>query len=383
MRIVIDARNAHGSGIYRYSYQLVEQLQGIDSEHEYVVLVRGRGAETWRPRAGNFRAEIADHPIYGLDEQSALLVTLRALRADLVHFTSFNAPMLYGGRRVTTVHDLTYLDFPSLRDSSALGRIRYRGKDLAMRAVLRTSLRRSSAVITDTEYVRGQLLRRYGAKVVSPERTFAIHCGAGPNGGERGAAADPPLPHAVAPPYLLYAGHAYPHKNLRVLINALQLVRRAVPEARLVLAGPPDSFYGALREYAGGRPEVVFPGFVAEEVLTALYRGAGLFVLPSLSEGFGLPALEAMSNGTPVLAASASCLPEVCGEAAEYFDPTSPTELAEKAIRVLRSPEDRRRLREAGLRRAAQFSWRRMAERTLEVYGSVLGEPRGRSAAMT
>jgi glycosyltransferase involved in cell wall biosynthesis len=372
MRIVIDARNAHGSGIYRYSRKLVEHLQAVDTEHEYVVLLGRASPETWRFTAPNFRGQPADQPIYSLGEQAALVGTLRALEPDLVHFTSFNAPVLYGGRRVTTVHDLTYLEFPSLRDPSPLGRLRYRAKDLAMRAVLQASLRRSSAVITDTRYVREQLLRRYGDNAVSADRTVAIHCGAGE--GSK-AEADGQLPTGVEAPYLLYVGHGYPHKNLRLLIDGLAIARRECPDLRLVLVGPPDSFYDSLRDYAGGRSDVVFPGFVPDATLGALYRHASLFVLPSFSEGFGLPALEAMAHGTPVLASCASCLPEVCGDAAVYFDPTDVDEMARKAARLVRSPAEAERLRLAGFRRVGGFSWRRMAEETLGVYRTVLGEP--------
>ena len=373
MRIVIDARNTHGSGIYRYAFKLVEHLQEIDTEREYVVLAGRRALEKLPLAAPNFTACAADHGIYSVGEQVGLLRTLRRLAPDLVHFLSFNAPVLYRGRRVTTVHDLTYLEFPSVRDPSSLGRARYRAKHLAMRAVLRTSLRRSQAVITDTRYVRQQLLERYSGAGLSPARAIAIHCGGGvstPSGAADGAA----LPDGVQAPYLLYVGHAYPHKNVRVLIDALELVRRELPEVRLALVGPPDSYYDELREHARGRPGVVFTGFVSDAELAALYRGAGLFVLPSLSEGFGLPAVEAMSHGTPVLSSHATCLPEVCGEAAEYFDPSDPAALAEKAVALLSSPSERERLREAGIARAREFSWRRMADQTLAVYRRVLGE---------
>jgi glycosyltransferase involved in cell wall biosynthesis len=369
MRIVIDARNADGSGIYRYSRKLVEYLQAVDTEHEYVVLTGRAALSTWHFTAPNFRGHAADQPIYSLGEQTALLGALRTLKADLVHFTSFNAPVLYGGRRVTTVHDLTYLEFPSLRDPSPLGRLRYRAKDLAMRTVLQASLRRSSAVITDTRYVREELLRRYGGKAVSADRTYAIHCGAGE--GPRGEA-NGDLPDGVRPPYLLYVGHGYPHKNLRSLIDALAIARRECPDLQLVLVGRPDSFYESLREYATARSGVVFPGFVADGTLGALYRHASLFVLPSFSEGFGLPALEAMAHGTPVLSSRATCLPEVCGDAAEYFDPADVHEMARKAVTLMRSPADTERLRAGGLLRAGEFSWRRMAEETLGVYETVL-----------
>jgi glycosyltransferase involved in cell wall biosynthesis len=370
----------NGSGIYRYSYQLVEHLQAVDTENEYVVLLGRRALEKWQPGAPNFRAHPADHAIYSLGEQTGLLRTLIALEPDLVHFTSFNAPLLYRGRRVTTVHDLTYLEFPSVRDASPLGRARYRARDLAMRAVLRTSLRRSSATITDTRYVRQQLLARYGGdgRTLSADSTIAIHCGAAQlRAAEAAASGAESLPAGVEEPYVLHVGHAYPHKNLRRLIDGLELVRREVPDLRLVLVGPSDSFYEALREYAGGRPEVVFPGFVSEAQLAALYRRAHLFVLPSQSEGFGLPALEAMAHGTPVLCSDATCLPEVCGDGAEYFSPTDVEGMAEKVVALLASPAARDRLRSAGSRRAAEFSWRRMAERTLEVYRAVLREGDG------
>lgn len=372
MRIVIDARNTHGSGIYQYAFKLVEHLQAVDTEREYVVLLGRAALEKWPLAAPNFSAHVADYGIYSVGEQVGLLRTLRSLAPDLVHFTSFNAPVLYRGRRVTTVHDLTYLEFPSLRDPSPLGRARYRAKDLAMRAVLGTSVRRSRAVITDTRYVRQQLLARYAGVALSPERAIAIHCGGG------AAAPDPgperALPAGVEEPYLLYVGHAYPHKNLRVLVDALGLVRRELSGVRLVLVGPRDRHYDALRAYAAGRPGVTFTGYVSDAELAALYRGAALFVLPSLSEGFGLPALEAMSQGTPVLSSHATCLPEVCGEAAEYVDASDAGALAEKAVALLSSPSERERLRDAGLARAGEFSWRRMAEATLAVYRMVLDE---------
>ena len=381
MRIVIDARNTHGSGIGRYVFKLVEHLQAVDTERDYVVLLGRRAFGEWSLEAPNFTAHLADQAIYSVGEQTSLLRTLRRLAPDLVHFTSFNAPVLYRGRRVTTVHDLTYLDFPSVRDSSPLGRARYRAKDLAMRAVLRTAVRRSHAVITDTRYVREQLLTHYGGAGLSPERAVAVHCGGGtpaPDPVDDGA----PRRGAEAP-YLLYVGHAYPHKNLRVLVDALRHVRSERPEVRLVLVGLPDSYYDELREHAADEAGVTFTGFVSDAELGALYRGAELFVLPSLSEGFGLPALEAMAHGTPVLCSNATCLPEVCGGAAEYFDPSDARALADKALALLSSEPERERLRAAGIARAGEFSWRRTAEETLAVYRRVLGEDgsRGYEAA--
>ncbi len=178
-------------------------------------------------------------------------------------------------------------------------------------------------------------------------------------------------------PYFLYVGNAYPHKNLERLLEVFASLRADGLDAQLVLVGKMDHFYDRLRKEAAalgllGRGDVVFYGFAEEADLAELYRRARAYVFPSLLEGFGLPPLEAMRCGTPVAAAGNSCLPEILGDAALYFDPEDAADMA-KAMRTIFADETlRARLSGLGLARVGRFSWRACAERTYATYLSSL-----------
>ena len=177
--------------------------------------------------------------------------------------------------------------------------------------------------------------------------------------------------------YLIYVGNAYPHKNLEGLIRAFEiLISDLKKDFQLALVGEEDYFYERLQEEAKdsilSEPEIferlLFTDFVADEDLWILYQNAALYVFPSLCEGFGLPPLEAMSQGVPVVCSSATCLPEVLGEAAIYFDPLSPRDMAEKINQVLDSENLRRDLINRGFEQIKKYSWRKMGEETLKIY---------------
>jgi glycosyltransferase involved in cell wall biosynthesis len=172
----------------------------------------------------------------------------------------------------------------------------------------------------------------------------------------------------VKSPFLLYVGNSYPHKNLENLIQAFAMVRQKRPDLSLVLAGQTDYFYQQLQQKVADQTGIIWAGRPSDGQLISLYQQTAAFVFPSLSEGFGLTALEAMSYGAPALAADASCLPEVCGDAAVYFDPRDASDIAAKINDLLSNPQELERLRQAGPARAKQFSWRRMAEQTLAAY---------------
>ena len=179
----------------------------------------------------------------------------------------------------------------------------------------------------------------------------------------------------VTKPYFLYVGNAYPHKNLETLLVAFRRLRDEKLEARLVLVGKSDYFHERIRAEAarlGLEKDVIFWGFAPDRELAELYRRARAYVFPSLLEGFGLPPLEAMRYGIPVAAAGNSCLPEVLGDAAAYFEPTDVADMARVMRRVFEDEALRRNLGEKGPRRVANFSWRRCAEETLKVYDHAL-----------
>jgi len=368
MNIVIDARMLFWTGVGRYIKQLLQELEAIDHDNQYKVLVRKADWGLWEPAAPNFvKVECNINP-YTAAEQWELFLQLRALNPDLVHFTAPNAPILYRGRRVVTIHDLTLLDYDTRRGQGPLNWLK-RFKRPIFRMVLMADLRQSSMLLTDTEYVRRQLAERFGVK---PERIRATLLAANPITAK---------PESIARlgelgEYLFYVGNVYPYKNVGSTIRAMALLPRVHDKLNLVIAGKRDTFSEDLERVAkalGLGERVKFVGYVNDGELVSLYRGAKAYINPSLSEGFGLQGLEAMIQGTPVLSARATCLPEVYGEAAEYFDPHDPADQASAAARVLDDDTDMdERLVKIGHERVKEFSWRRMARETLEVYQAAL-----------
>lgn len=174
----------------------------------------------------------------------------------------------------------------------------------------------------------------------------------------------------------MYVGRPTPHKNLERLIEAYALLRGQHPNLKLVLVGKTDANYQriAASVEAQGIPGVVFAGFVSEGQMRWLYEHCAAYVFPSLSEGFGLPALEAMVHGAPVVSSDATCLPEIYGDAAHYFDPLSVESMTDAINEVLTDKKLSTELIKRGGHQASQYSWQRMAEQTLAIYNQALSD---------
>jgi glycosyltransferase involved in cell wall biosynthesis len=173
--------------------------------------------------------------------------------------------------------------------------------------------------------------------------------------------------------FLLYVGSAYPHKNLEKLIQAFEIIAQEAAGLQLVLVGKLNFFYERLKQYVlDNHPEiknrVIFAGYLSDEDLSCLYQQAKLYVFPSLIEGFGLPPLEAQAHNLPVISADASCLPEILGASASYFDPNDIKDMAEKISLGLNDFQLRQRLAEAGKINIQRFSWEKMAQEILALY---------------
>lgn len=235
---------------------------------------------------------------------------------------------------------------------------------------------RANAIIADSHATKQDIVARLG---VAPDKVVVVHLGVD---GERFA---PQPAHqrsralaelGLQPPYLLAVGTLEPRKNLMTLLHAYAALPSTVPPLLLVGGqGWGDNPLSLLVEQLGLRERVFMVGFVADRLLPALYSGAEIFVYPTLYEGFGLPVLEAMACGAPVITSNVSSLPEVAGEAAIQVNPRSASDLAEAIQTVLESPSKRSAMRQAGLLRAQSFSWERCAQETLGVYRSVLETP--------
>jgi glycosyltransferase involved in cell wall biosynthesis len=367
MKIVIDGRMIGWTGIGRYSIELLNQLEQLDHQNQYVVLMQSADWERWSPSNANFSRVRADIRPYGIKEQVALPILLRRLKPDLVHFLSFNSPILYVGKRVTTVHDLTLINF-SVARGGWKQKLRYAIKRLVATSLLRIVTRQSHTVVTDTDYVRQQLIK---GGYINPQRAQAIHLGTNLATKANTSNATTTIPD----PYMMYVGNYYPNKNIPRLITALSHILPANPALKLVLVGNTEEYDHELKAHIAKLKlgdAVILAGRVNDDELIQLFTHAKLYTFPSLSEGFGIPGLEAMQHGVPVASSNATCLPEVYGDAAVYYDPLDTQDMAGVISETLADEKLRAKLKRAGYQRVKQFSWERMAQQTLEVYRNAL-----------
>lgn len=376
MHIGIDARffGPHETGLGRYTVELVLNLIRLDSSLRLSLIVRD-AAQPGLPRDPRVRLKVFPYRWYSVAEQVRLPSLLRRLNVDLLHFPHFNVPLLSPKPFVVTVHDLILHDFPTDR-ATTLSATGYALKRFAYRVVISRALARAARICTVTHTSAAALRSRFPR---SADKVVVTYEGPSDLAAHDDGQSDAVLIRAlnVAPPFLFYVGNAYPHKNLALLLDVLPQLRAAHSTLQLVIAGADDFFHRRLRAEAAARglrnpQDVVFSGFVTDRQLVALYRQAAVYVFPSRAEGFGLPGLEAMSFGVPVAAARASCLPEVFGSAAAYFDPDDPREAVRVIDRFLSDAEVRKRYVERGHHQVARYSWQRLAAETLAVYRSVV-----------
>ena len=366
VRVGIDARllGDFRSGIGRYTSYLVEELGALPGPEEYTLFLDGppRG-QVGNPRLTPYVIENRHRLLWSFH---SLPLKLRRLQLDCFHsVTGYELPFVKRSAFVSTVHDLIPLRFPALTPW------RYR---MAFRLLIRRAIRVADRIIAVSESTRRDLIELLHAPV---ERIRVIHEAVDdrfrPLGNQEILAAlrlRYSLPHR----FLLFVGLLEPKKNLSGLLQAIACLRRAgrwPSDLRLVVVGDQGWAVGNLPQLVGvlGLEGIVrFLGYVPDSDLPSLYGAAEAFVFPSLYEGFGLPVVEAMACGTPVVASNRGSLPEVAGDAALLLEPDEPEGLAEGIYQVITDPALREEYRQRGLQRARAFSWRRAAEATLTVY---------------
>lgn len=360
-RIVIDARES-GTSTGRYVDKLIEHMHKLKPPFEIIILTKPDRVEHIGRIAPGFKTIEADFEEFTFAEQIGLWRLIRSLKPDLVHFTMTQQPVIYNGYTVTTVHDLTTARFTN----PAKNPIIFKFKQLVYRGVIRWVAHKSARIITPSEFVKKDLVKF--AKI-KPSKVVVTHEAA-----DRITDLAKPVEDIQLAPFIMYVGRPLPHKNLRRLMEAYSLVKQRVPQLKLVLVGKKDDNYERLAQWADKEhiQDIIFTGHVSEGQLKWLYRHAGAYVFPSLSEGFGLPGLEAMVHGAPVVASKASCLPEIYGKAAHYFDPENVLDMSEAIAEVVTDMELRRNLIDNGVEQSRRYSWTRMAAQTLQVYERVL-----------
>ncbi|MDI6778165.1 MAG: glycosyltransferase family 1 protein [Patescibacteria group bacterium] len=371
MKIGIDARffGSIGKGLGRYTQKLVENLEKIDSENQYFIFIRKENWSEYQPKNKNFQKILADIPWYGFREQIQFPRLFKKFKINLVHFPHFNVPLFYRGKFVVTIHDLILLRYPTKR-ASTFSPFIYFFKKMAYGIVIRRAVRKSEKIIAVSKHTKRDIEKYFGVPsekiIVTYEAIDLAQKAPNEPGGkilER---------YGIIKPYLLYVGNAYPHKNLERLVLVFREIAKKHPHLHLVLVGKEDYFYKRLKKFVSENfaKNVIFADFVPDEHLGAVYREALLYIFPSLYEGFGLPPLEAMACGTPVASSNASCLPEILGEAAVYFDPEGMANMAETIERVIADGEIRKEIVAKGKEQIRKYGWEKMARETLEIYHS-------------
>jgi glycosyltransferase involved in cell wall biosynthesis len=344
--VVVDADvlGRQRTGDETYVLHLLEELAGLDSG--LAIHALARRAEVVPPGivpevlpVGSYAARLAWH----------LPRRLKRLSASLAHF-QYVVPPGYHGPAVVTVHDLSYEFLPELEKRAA---------GWVLRRLVPPSVKRAARVFTVSEWTKHDLVRRYG---LAPERVVVT-----PNGVDPFFTPDGERPDG--PPYLLFVGALRARKDPVTALEALALLPG---ELRLVMVGPPGDESERVTAAIGRlglAHRVELRGYVSQSELVSLYRGAYCFVLPSRYEGFGLPVVEAMASGTPVVSTTTGALPEVAGDAAVLVPERDPAALAAGVLRALEARDD---LVARGLERAKRYTWQAAAQATLEVYRELL-----------
>jgi len=376
MRIAIDYTAAvrQGAGIGRYTRGLVRALAEIDQQNDYVLFSAGRDRQGGWP--ANFRLRplpLTDRHLSILWQRLRLPLPIELVtgRVDILHSPDFVLPPTLARRKVLTVHDLSFMRYPECSSPPLL--------EYLLRSVPR-SVAHADLILADSQSTRRDLLELLN---VPPERVVVLYAGVEP----RYAPQEPAAVQAVARryglarPFILGLGTLQPRKNYVRLIRAYHLLRQRhdVPH-QLVIGGGRGWLYediDATIAELGLEEKVRLVGFVDDADLPALYAAADLFAFPSLYEGFGIPVLEAMGCGTPVVTADNSSLPEVAGDAAMLVDALDVEALADALWRLIDDGALRQILVQRGQQQVQRFTWRAAAEQLLGAYGALGGAEAG------
>jgi len=356
MHIVIDARIVNSS-TGRYVERLLHYLQEVDHVNTYTVLVPSKDLNYWTPTSKNFTVKAADYANYSFSEQLGFKNFLNHLQPDLVHFCMPQQPILYSGASVTTFHDLTLFD----TYNSDKNWLIFHLKQLIGRFVFTMAARKTRHIITPSEYTRQDVSKRLG---VSLDKITVTYEAVGAS-----SETTTPYPHPFKK-FILYVGQQSDYKNIQRLGDAHQKLLETHPDLGLILVGSKNVAAQKNETYfaAQGYRNIHFTGFIDDAQLAWLYKHCDVYAFPSLMEGFGLPGLEAMNYGAPIASSNTTCLPEVYGTAAHYFNPVDTSDITRAIADILDTPQLREELIASGYEQVKKYSWRRMAEQTHNVY---------------
>lgn len=374
MKIAIDARFYRSStgGIGRYTRALIRELMKIDKKNDYTIYITSKDEKEYNLGAPNFSVKVVPISHYSVNEQIKFLQILNKEKFDLVHFTNFNHPIFYSGKFVVTIHDLTIMLFPTINQQKSIL------KKFAFNSVMQNAVLKSEKIIAISEatkadvvkYLKGDSAKikviyegidnKYQIKNIDYKKNGIIK--------EK---------YQITDPYILFVSQWRPHKGLPELIKAFEILKEKYRlKHKLVLVGKPNLDFPEIIKRINSSKyinDIILPGFVADDDLPYIYHNADAFIFPSQYEGFGLPPLEAMAAGTVVVSSKTSCMPEILGDAAIYFNPRNPSDIAEKLADVLSNNKMQKDFIKKGLIHIKKYSWENMARETLKLYESICG----------
>ncbi|KKQ90154.1 MAG: glycosyl transferase, group 1 [Candidatus Curtissbacteria bacterium GW2011_GWC2_38_9] len=395
MRIGIDARfvGPAGTGLGKYTEKLIQNLVKIDSQNQYFIFLR---KENWDylKLGKNFKKILADVSWYSLIEQVTLPKIFRSQNLDLLHVPHFNVPIFYNppgfnllglhersefkGEFIVTIHDLIHHQFAET-STTARNLLIFKAKRLAYRQVIAHAIKKSAKIIVPSKNIKEEVISTFR---IDPSKVVVTYEAAEEEyfDNQKLETRNPKLlnEYHIKTPFMIYVGNAYPHKNLEKLLEAFKILTiNHKPETRnlkLTLVCSRDVFWQRLAKQVQDQKlngRVIMTSYIPARELSVLFRQAKAYVFPSLSEGFGIPGLNAMAAKIPVVCSDILTLKEIYGDAALYFDPNDPEDIASKINQVVSDSKIRSRLIDSGLQQVRKYSWQRMAKETLRVYESV------------
>ncbi len=361
LKIVIDARES-GTSSGRYIDKLIENLHKLELDYDITVLTKTPRIKFLKGLAPTFNILESNYKEFTFAEQVGFLKQLNSLKADLVHFPMPQQPILYRGKSVTTFHDLT----TAHSRNPAKNWLVFAIKQQVYKWLVKRVAKKSNKLIAISNFTKRDVSQFANVPTSKIKVTYEA--------ADKIKVSPQPLAQLQNKRFIMYVGRPQPHKNLKRLIEASETLQQTNPGLKLALVGKQDKLYEELEKWVQKKrlKNILFPGFVDEATLRWLYENASAYVFPSLSEGFGLPGLEAMVYGTPVVSSNATCLPEVYGHAAYYFNPLDASDMAAKISRVLSDDKLRTNLIAAGTAQVKKYSWLRMAQQTHEAYNQAL-----------
>lgn len=373
--IGIDARfyGPTGKGLGRYTKEVVDRATALDPTNNYVIFLSPANFHEFTPPNERVKKILVKARWYTLAEQFVLAYLIAKFKIDLFHTPHFNAPVFAPCRLVVTIHDLILLNYSTER-ATTLSSAKYKIKYLGYKFVIWLAMARAEKIIAVSEFTKNDIIRNFGIR--SDKLVVTLE-------GVADFKADDLTDDAVlsklhvAKPFFLYIGNAYPHKNLEGLIKVYAELKLKHDLPQLVLVGKEDYFYKRVKDLAESLKlwsdvsddnKVVFAGYMTDAELASLFKEALFYIFPSFYEGFGLPPLEAMAHGLPVLSSNLSCLPEILGPAAAYFDPNDQAGFETAIMDMISNAEKRTELIRRGYEQVKKYSWAECAEETLKVY---------------